>query len=71
MNPLTQPKIVEKPWGREIWYADATAYAGKILEVTKGHRLSLHTEARLTGVHPESVVAQVLAEVPVPVEMRD
>ncbi len=33
-----------------------------------GHRLSLHTEARLTGVHPESVVAQVLAEVPVPVE---
>ncbi|WP_407569740.1 AAA family ATPase [Deinococcus altitudinis] len=33
-----------------------------------GHRLNLHTEARLTGVHPESVVAQVLAEVPVPVE---
>ena len=33
-----------------------------------GHRLSLQTEARLTGVHPESVVAQVLAEVPVPVE---
>ncbi|WP_424951225.1 AAA family ATPase [Deinococcus sp.] len=33
-----------------------------------GHRLLLHTEARLTGVEPESVVAQVLAEVPVPVE---
>ena len=33
-----------------------------------GHRLSLHTEARLTGVRPEAVVAQVLAEVPVPVE---
>ncbi len=34
-----------------------------------GHRLSLHTEARLSGVSPESVVAQVLSEVPVPVEV--
>ncbi|NJK43022.1 MAG: cupin [Pleurocapsa sp. SU_196_0] len=41
MNPLSTPKIVDKPWGREIWYADATAYAGKILEVKQGHRLSL------------------------------
>ena len=36
-----QPKIVDKPWGREIWYAHTDRYAGKILEVTCGHLLSL------------------------------
>ncbi|HWG84154.1 MAG TPA: hypothetical protein VNT60_01630 [Deinococcales bacterium] len=40
-NPLTDPKVVDKPWGREIWYADNPSYAGKILEVKAGHRLSL------------------------------
>lgn len=41
MNPLTEPKVVDKPWGREIWYAHTSAYAGKVLEVRAGHRLSL------------------------------
>lgn len=36
-----QPKIVDKPWGREIWYAHTDRYAGKVLEVTRGHLLSL------------------------------
>ena len=35
------PKLVDKPWGREIWYAHTDRYAGKILEVTAGHILSL------------------------------
>jgi len=35
------PKIVDKPWGREIWYAHTDRYAGKVLEVTGGHLLSL------------------------------
>lgn len=35
------PKIVEKPWGREIWFAHNEQYAGKILEVKAGKRLSL------------------------------
>ena len=35
----TQIKI--KPWGREIWFAHNDKYAGKILELTKGHRFSL------------------------------
>jgi mannose-6-phosphate isomerase len=35
------PKRVEKPWGHEIWYAHTDRYAGKILHVNKGHRLSL------------------------------
>lgn len=30
-----------KPWGREIWFAHTAAYAGKILEIKKGHRYSL------------------------------
>lgn len=30
-----------KPWGREIWWAQTKNYAGKILEVKKGERLSL------------------------------
>ena len=35
-------KIVEKPWGRELWVAyDNGRYAGKILEIKAGHRLSL------------------------------
>jgi len=36
-----EPKIVEKPWGREIWYAHTDRYAGKVLEVKKKHVLSL------------------------------
>lgn len=30
-----------KPWGREVWFAHTDKYAGKILEVKKGARLSL------------------------------
>lgn len=37
----TTPKIVDKPWGREVWYAHTARYAGKILEVDAGHTLSL------------------------------
>jgi len=36
-----KPKIKPKPWGREIWFAATVKYAGKILEVKKGARLSL------------------------------
>jgi mannose-6-phosphate isomerase-like protein (cupin superfamily) len=34
-------KIVEKPWGREIWVAHTDKYALKIIEVKQGHRSSL------------------------------
>ena len=34
-------KVVKKPWGRELHFAVEDEYAGKILEVKKGHRLSL------------------------------
>lgn len=39
-------KIIPKPWGREIWYAHEDRYAGKVLEVTEGHALSLQKHER-------------------------
>lgn len=44
--PVRRPKIVDKPWGREIWYAHEERYAGKILEVREGHALSLQKHER-------------------------
>jgi mannose-6-phosphate isomerase len=44
--PVQRPKIVEKPWGREIWYAHEARYAGKVLEITAGHALSLQKHER-------------------------
>jgi mannose-6-phosphate isomerase len=38
---LDKTQIKLKPWGREIWFAHTEKYAGKILEVKKGHRYSL------------------------------
>ncbi len=40
-NKLPKVKIKLKPWGREIWFAHTDKYAGKILELKKGHRYSL------------------------------
>ncbi len=34
-------KLVEKPWGREIWVAHTDQYALKIIEFNKGARSSL------------------------------
>jgi len=34
-------KIVEKPWGRELWIAHTDHYALKIIEFNKGSRSSL------------------------------
>lgn len=34
-------EIKPKPWGQEIWFAHTPFYAGKILEISKGHRYSL------------------------------
>jgi mannose-6-phosphate isomerase len=45
-RPFTAPKFVPKPWGREIWYAHEDRYAGKVLEVTRGHALSLQKHER-------------------------
>jgi mannose-6-phosphate isomerase-like protein (cupin superfamily) len=39
-------KIVEKPWGREIWVAHTEKYAFKIIEIRKGTRSSLQYHVR-------------------------
>lgn len=39
-------QIKQKPWGREIWFAQTEQYTGKILELKKGHRYSLQYHER-------------------------
>jgi mannose-6-phosphate isomerase len=40
------PRHVPKPWGHELWFAHTDRYAGKLLHVTAGHRLSLQYHDR-------------------------
>jgi len=35
------PRRVEKPWGHELWFALTDRYAGKLLHVRAGQRLSI------------------------------
>jgi mannose-6-phosphate isomerase len=35
------PRRIDKPWGHEIWWALTDRYAGKLLHIGAGHRLSL------------------------------
>jgi mannose-6-phosphate isomerase-like protein (cupin superfamily) len=43
MSRVRQPvRIVPKGWGREVWIANGKLYCGKILEINKGKRCSLH-----------------------------
>jgi len=39
-------KKVEKPWGYEIIFAHTEKYAGKVLFIKAGHRLSLQSHAK-------------------------
>ncbi|HVV90185.1 MAG TPA: cupin [Solirubrobacterales bacterium] len=32
---------VEKPWGHEVWWAQTERYAGKLLIIEAGHKLSV------------------------------
>ena len=34
------PQKTEKPWGFELLFAHTSKYAGKVIFVRKGHRLS-------------------------------
>ncbi len=40
-NDLSKIRIIKKPWGEERLFARNRKYAGKILIVRRGHRLSL------------------------------
>ncbi len=39
---ITQPKIVPKIWGKEIWTHNSPEYCGKILEFKAGGKFSNH-----------------------------
>ena len=41
MNEQIPKQEIIKPWGKEIWFAQNEHYAGKLLYITKGKRLSL------------------------------
>jgi mannose-6-phosphate isomerase len=43
-DPL--PRVIPKPWGHELWFAHTDRYAGKLLHVKAGHRLSLQYHER-------------------------
>ena len=39
--PENLPRKTEKPWGYELLFALTSRYAGKLIFISKGHRLSL------------------------------
>jgi mannose-6-phosphate isomerase-like protein (cupin superfamily) len=39
-------RVVDKPWGHELVWAETDRYVGKILHVKKGERLSLQYHVR-------------------------
>lgn len=42
LTDVTKPEIHGKVWGRELWVANNEKYCGKILELDKGYRCSIH-----------------------------
>ncbi|BDG61039.1 cupin domain-containing protein [Caldinitratiruptor microaerophilus] len=69
MSAEALPKIVEKPWGREIWYAVTDRYAGKVLEVRAGHALSLqyHRQKKETLYFRKGSGTLVLGDEEIPI----
>ena len=56
-------KIVEKPWGREIWLAHTDRYALKLIEIKKGTRSSLqYHERKHEHIYVDSGLLQVERE---------
>ncbi len=46
MNAEGLPREVPKPWGHELWFALCDRYAGKLLHVSAGQRLSVQYHDR-------------------------
>jgi mannose-6-phosphate isomerase-like protein (cupin superfamily) len=58
-------RIVEKPWGREIWVAHTDRYAFKVIEFNAGSRSSLqYHERKHEHIWVESGLLQVELEQP-------
>ncbi|MDD2445153.1 MAG: cupin domain-containing protein [Candidatus Nanoarchaeia archaeon] len=41
-NLITHPEIHPKGWGKENWIVNSKLYCGKIMEVKKGKKCSIH-----------------------------
>ena len=39
---IQKPEVHDKVWGKELWIANNDKYCGKILELSKGFRCSIH-----------------------------
>ena len=53
-------KIIEKPWGRELWIAHTDKYALKIIEFKQGSRSSLqYHEKKHEHIYVDEGVLQV------------
>jgi len=49
LRDISGMHVVDKPWGREIWWAVTDRYVGKRIEVKAGHALSLQYHQRKMG----------------------
>lgn len=38
---IVSPRVVSKPWGEEVIWAETKEYVGKLIKINAGHRLSL------------------------------
>ncbi len=65
------PLRVTKPWGFELWYAQTGSYAGKILNVNRGHRLSLQYHERKDESCYLLSGRVLLVQGPTPEELRE
>jgi len=71
--PADDVTIVDKPWGREIIYANCEHYLGKVIEISEGHRLSLqeHLEKDETIYVLDGRLALTVGSTPETVQTRD
>ena len=51
---INSPKMVEKPWGMEIWLHNDEKYCGKILLINKNNRNSTLQDVKKNDGQPNS-----------------
>lgn len=64
--PRIEPRTIEKPWGREVLFAEGGAYAGKLIFIRKGEAMSrqFHHVKRETLLVLEGLVQIEIGEHP-------
>ena len=65
--------IVDKPWGREVIYAQTELYIGKLIEIEQGQRLSLqYHRLKDETIHVlEGTLSLVVGPAPDALQTRD